>query len=249
MDDSVRNVLVHVMTANDIPLNAKTGEFIRLFNRDIGSGDSPCWQVTTDAWQRYEFLGDRILNLIAAEYLYLRSPQEREGEMTKKMGVVSNESLAGIIEQNGIDVDRVIPGAMSQQQTYGDAVKGGALEALIGALYSAAGFEATRTFILSFLAGEIDRYDPATNYIGQLQETFQRDGLPVPVYSEIIEKRTGPAHAPMFVYRVSDTGGRLGEGSGKSVMEARQQAAKMALENKKPIVCKNTPATEKRPDP
>lgn len=232
MDDSVRNMLVHVMTAKDISLNAKTGEFIRLFNGDMGSGDSPCWQVTTDAWQRYEFLGDRVLNLITAEYLSLRSPQEREGEMTKKMGVVSNESLAGIVERNGIDVARLIPGAMSQQQTYGEAVKGGALEALIGALYSSAGFEASRTFILSFLADEIDRYDPATNYIGRLQERYQRDGLPVPTYTEITEKRTGPAHAPWFIFAVYDAEGEeLGEGSGKSGTEARQQAAMKALEH------------------
>jgi ribonuclease-3 len=232
MDDSGRQVLRHVMTANDISLTAKTGEFIRLFNADTCAGDHLRWNVTPDAWQRYEFLGDRVLNLVAAEYLYHQAHSAREGEMTKKMGVVSNESLAGIVEQNGIDVDRLIPGAMSQQQTYGEAVKGGALEALIGALYSYAGFEATRTFILSFLADEIDRYDPETNYIGRLQEWHQQHGLPVPTYVEVSEKRTGPAPALWFTYAVYNAEGEeLGKGSGKSGTEARQQVAMKALEH------------------
>jgi len=67
-------------------------------------------------------------------------------------------------------------------------VKGGALEAFIGALYEIAGFEDTRRSLFALLAEEMDRYDPAPNYIGRLQEWHQQHGSQVPVYTEVKEK-------------------------------------------------------------
>jgi dsRNA-specific ribonuclease len=89
--------------------------------------------------------------------------------MTKMTGVVSNESLTGIIERNGLDIALLIPKTIEQQKTYGERVKGGALEAFIGALYEIVGFEWTRTCILTILSEEIKQYDPATSYIGRFQ--------------------------------------------------------------------------------
>jgi len=60
-------------------------------------------------------------------------PLKREGEMTKLMGVVSNESLTGILERKDFSIALLIPKSIGQQQTYGETVKGGALEAFIGA--------------------------------------------------------------------------------------------------------------------
>jgi ribonuclease-3 len=180
--------------------NQKMGEFIKIFNSDSSDPgfQSEKWNISKEEWQRYEFLGDRVLNLVAADYLYHHVPLKREGEMTKMMGVVSNESLTGIIERNGFDVALLIPEIIGQQQTYSERVKSGGLEAFIGALYEIVGFEGTRTCILNILSDEIDRYDSATNYIGRLQEWHQQHGLPFPVYSEITEKRDGPAHSPRF---------------------------------------------------
>jgi len=111
-----------------------------------------------------------------------------------------------------------------QQQTYGDRVKG-------GALYKIVGFERTRTFILNILSYEIERYDPATNFIGHLQESHQQRGLTVPAYAEMTEKRDGPAHSPRVTYRVTAGDGTfLGEGTGRNAMEVKQAAAKMALD-------------------
>ncbi|MFA5347823.1 MAG: hypothetical protein WC294_06780 [Methanoregula sp.] len=101
------------------------------------------------------------------------------------MGVVSIESLAGIIEGSGIDIGLLIPETIGQQQTYGDRVKGGALEVFIGALYEKIVFEGTCRVILTQLSGKIERYNPETNYIGRLQECYQKCGLPVPVYAEV----------------------------------------------------------------
>ena len=151
--------------------------------------------------------------------------------MTKMMGVVSNESLTGIIERNGFDVALLIPKTIGLQQTYSEKIIGGAFEAFIGALYDIVGFEVTRTIILNILSEEIKQYDHATNYIGRLQESHQQRGLSIPVYSEITEKRDGPAHSPRFTYHVSAGDGTfLGGGPGRSATEAKQAAAKIALD-------------------
>jgi dsRNA-specific ribonuclease len=158
-------------------------------------------------------------------------PLKREGEMTKLMGVVSNESLTGILERKDFSIALLIPKSIGQQQTYGETVKGGALEAFIGALYEIAGFEGTHRFLFTLLAEEMDRYDPGTNYIGRLQEWHQQHGLQVPVYTEVKEKRDGTAHSPRFTYRVyAANGAVLGEGTGGNVTAAKQAAAKIALD-------------------
>ena len=73
-------------------------------------------------------------------------------------------------------VSPLIPDAIGQQKTSGEQVKGGALEAFIGALYGIAGFEVTQKFVLSLLSEEIEHFDPANNYIGLLQEWTQKRG-------------------------------------------------------------------------
>lgn len=116
-------------------------------------------------------------------------------------------------------------------------MKGGALEAYIGALYEIMGFEVTRTVILNIMSEEIELYDPASNYIGRLQEWYQQHGLPLPVYNERTEKREGPAHSLRFTYSVcAGDGSIVGKGTGKNATEAKQEAAKRALEKikKKP---------------
>lgn len=230
MDDALRTALIQILKDPELPVPEKISAFIQFYNNDTGAGMSRVWNVSKEEWQRFEFLGDRVLNLVAAEYLYLFDPSYREGVMTQKMGVVSNESLATIAERRGIDVSRLVPASIGQQQAYGDAVRGGAMEACIGAMYFFTGFDTSRTFIRELLAGEIERYDPATNYIGRLQEYFQQRKEAVPKYDEVLP-RTGPAHQPVFRFRVYDANNScLGEGLGASISEAKQQAAKAALE-------------------
>ncbi|HUW85654.1 MAG TPA: ribonuclease III domain-containing protein [Methanoregula sp.] len=213
--------------------NQKLKLFITIFNADISGPDFPSekWNISGSDWQRYEFLGDRVLNLVAADYFYHHPASEREGQMTKKMGIVSNESLTEIIERKKIDIALLIPEIIGQQKTYGEKVTGGALEAFIGVLYDSIGFEGTKTFILDFLSDEIDQHHPENNFIGKLQEWHQHQGLPLPVYSEIPEKRDGPVHSPLFTFRVcAAEGAVLGEGTGRNVTAAKQDAARKALE-------------------
>ena len=188
---------------SNVDFNQKLGEFIKIFN---SNSSDPCiqpekWNISNDKWQRYEFLGDNVLNLVAADYLYHHATLKREGEMTKKMGVVSNESLTGIIDRNGIDIALLIRESIGKQQTYGERVKGGALEAFIGALYEIVGFDVTCTVVLNILSEEIERYDPNLNAKGILQEFFQKtDTSTVPEYREILKK--GSDHKPVFTCQV-----------------------------------------------
>jgi len=80
--------------------------FTQIFNS--GTSDralpSETWNISTEEWQCYEFLGDRVLNLVAPDDV----PLKREGNMTKLMGVVSNESLAGILERKDFNIALMI---------------------------------------------------------------------------------------------------------------------------------------------
>lgn len=100
---------------------------------------------------------------------------------------------------------------------------------VIGALFEILGFAWTRTFILTILAEEIERYDPAKNYIGTLQEWCQKRGENLLIYQEA--SRTGPDHLPHFSVSIHLADDRVFEGSGFSLPNARQDASKRALEN------------------
>jgi dsRNA-specific ribonuclease len=112
MNNRQKNFLKKQFLDSTLDFNQKLGEFIKIFNSDsFDPGlQSEKWNISNDEWQGYEFLGDRVLNLVDADYLYHQSPSNREGEMTREgqmtkiMGVVSSESLTVIIERNGLDV-------------------------------------------------------------------------------------------------------------------------------------------------
>jgi ribonuclease-3 len=231
MKNRQKNFLKNQLLASNPDFNQKIAGFIKFFNADSSYPDLPSekWNVSKEEWQRYEFLGDRVLNLIAADYQYHHAPSKCEGEMTKMMGVVSNESLAGIIERKGIDITLLIPETIGQQQTYGERIKGGALEAFIGALYEIVGFEVTRTIVLNTLVDEIEQYNPDRNAKGILQEFFQKkDKSAVPEYRESMKK--GSDHKPVFTCQVFFKNDLLGVGVGESKQQAEQAAAKMALD-------------------
>ncbi len=232
MDTKTGSTICQTLNDPTSSVPSKIREFIRIYNGDTSLDNPVTWNVSKEDWQRFEFLGDRVINLIVANMLFCRVPPQREGEMTKMMGVVSNDSLAEIAKRCGIDDTWLIPQQIGQQKAYGDTIKGGAIEACIGAMYAYTGYEATSTFVHQLMAGEIDHYDPAKNYIGRLQEQYQKKGKEIPVYREI--SRAGPPHKYIFTYGVYDDAGPLGEGTGHTVAEACQEAAKLALEKQFP---------------
>lgn len=182
-------------------------------------------------YERLEFLGDRVLNLLAAERLMALNSEAREGEMSRLMaGLVNYHSCARVARRVGLpDALRMAPSASKIGARDKDTVLGDACEALIGALYIDEGLEAARAFFLEFWTDEFARLDeprvkdPKT----QLQEWAQGRGLPLPLYQVV--GREGPDHEPSFTVSVTvgDYEPELAEG--RSRQEAEKAAATVML--------------------
>ncbi len=184
-----------------------------------------------NAYERLEFLGDRVLALILAEHLLDRFPHEREGSIAKRhVSLVRRETLAEVA--HSIDLGRFLIISRGEDEAgarASDTILSDAMEAVIGALYLDGGLEVTRRFILRYWNPvlELDRrppQDPKT----ALQEWAQGRRLPLPFYETVIQ--TGPAHAPEFTVEVRVEGLAPQRAVGKSKRLAEQSAAAAMLE-------------------
>ncbi|MCX6685043.1 MAG: putative dsRNA-binding protein [Methanoregula sp.] len=221
--------LTDLLRAQNPDLNRIIDVFVGAYNSAYGRPGTEWWDVTKEDWQRFEFLGDRVLNLVIAQYLYSRKGKILdEGEMTKILaGVVSNKSLGSYILKNNIPVERLIPPTIGAQKTYRERVTGGAFEAFIGALYCEGGLDDVAFFIISLFEKHISSLDQKENAIGELQEYFQQHGRPPPEYIRV--KKEGTEHQPVYTYRVGFDKDCLCEGTGRTIAEAKQNAARAAL--------------------
>lgn len=178
-----------------------------------------------DSNERLEFLGDRVLALLIAEWLVERFPLEREGAIGKRLGVlVARETLAGIAEGLALGTWLRVPPAEGRTGVAQRAsVLADALEALLGALYLDGGLEPARALVRRVwepaLAGAIE---PPVSAKTRLQEWTLGRGLGLPEYRT--ETAEGPAHLPMFTVTVR-AAGREARGSGSSKRAAEQAAA------------------------
>ncbi|MFT8244411.1 ribonuclease III [Roseomonas sp. BN140053] len=182
-----------------------------------------------DSNERLEFLGDRVLALCIAEWLSERFPQEREGELGKRLAVlVAADVLAKIGDTIGLSAALRIPPAegrtgLRQRAT----VLADATEALIGALYLDGGLEPARRFVrqewASFLAADPT---PPMSAKSRLQEWTLGRGLGLPEYRT--DSAAGPSHAPVFSVSVQ-AAGRTAEGVGDTKRAAEQAAAEAWL--------------------
>ena len=175
--------------------------------------------------ERLEFIGDRVLGLVIAEWLAERFPDEQEGALGPRLAhLVSQPALAAIAERLGLPalVD-VSPGEARAGVRKRATVLADAMEALIGALYLDAGLDPARQFIRGAWGAALDGMklppkDPKT----ALQEFALARGLGLPDYTLV--SRDGPPHDPVFVIAVTAGGGR-GEGQAGSKREAERLAA------------------------
>lgn len=182
--------------------------------------------------ERLEFLGDRVLGLIAAEKLHELFPKDNEGDLALKFNhLVRAEACAAAAEASGITEHLIL--ARSESGSGGRrkiAITSGATEAVIAALYLDSGVEAAREFIErywteTFAALNEEMRDPKT----RLQEWAQSRGPKAgpPVYKVI--GREGPDHAPVFSVEVRVIGKEPQTGTGTSKREAEQDAARKML--------------------
>jgi ribonuclease III len=212
-------------------VNRVIDTFVSRFNAVYGTPASARWDISKEDWQRYAFLGDRVLNLIVVQSLFTR----REGALTKGRmtrilsHVVSNRALDSLSKTLDPAVfSRLIPASVGGQETYGERITGGAFEAFIGALYCEVGLDDVSYFVMTILSDAISSSDPDRNAIGKLQEYFQKKYRALPTYRQM--KRSGPDHKPVYIFQVLFNNEILGEGSGESIRLAQQDAAQKALD-------------------
>ncbi|MDN5346608.1 MAG: ribonuclease [Clostridia bacterium] len=182
--------------------------------------------------QRLEFLGDAVLGLIVADYLYRTYPDLSEGELTRlRARIVCEDSLAAAAGRLGLGrllllgKGEEMSGGAERESNLADAV-----EAVLGALYLEGGLELARQFFrfaLDPVLKEAEIIDK--DYKTRLQEEVQR--LSQENVSYAILEEWGPDHAKNFRAGVYFRGKLWATGTGKSKKEAEQEAARLALKD------------------
>jgi ribonuclease-3 len=183
----------------------------------------------TGSNERMEFVGDRVLGLLIAEWLAERFPREQEGDLGRRLALlVSQPVLATVAEQVGLgETLAVAPGEARAGVRRRATVLADALEAALGALYLDGGLERARDFVRRAWAGVMDGQEaPPKDAKTALQEWVQARGMPLPDY--VVASRVGPPHAPEFVVTVA-VGEFQGSGAAGNKRAAEQLAAQDLL--------------------
>ncbi|MCC7207383.1 MAG: ribonuclease III [Anaerolineae bacterium] len=182
--------------------------------------------------ERLEFLGDAVIDFLAAEWLYARLPDEPEGRLTQiRAALVRNDALGRIAASLGVGPMLLMGRGEAEHGGRKRARNlGGALEAILGALYLDSGLDAARAFIVPHfedLLAAILRDESAKDAKSLLNEWSQRATGREPAYHAV--ETSGPEHDPAFVVEVRIAGEVYGKGRGRSKREASQAAAQAAL--------------------
>jgi len=179
-----------------------------------------------ESYERLEFLGDSILQLIVSEYLYLNT-NLKEGNMSKtRASFVCESALASYAKEIGyIPYIRVGHG---QLENVNDTIIADIFEAILACIYLENGFLVSREYIYKTVIPHIKHHEIyITDYKSRFQELVQIDKK-MPEYIVVLE--TGPSHDKNFTVEVRIDGVLYGKGFGKSKKEAEQKAAKDALD-------------------
>ena len=187
-----------------------------------------------DHYERLEFLGDRVLGLVIATWLYQLFPSEPEGKLSRRLNaLVSGETCAEIARELGVGGQAKL-GKQAREDGAADSdnVLGDLVEALIGALYLEAGLEAATAFVRRAWGDRVSKRDKAPKHPkSALQEWAAANDRKPPVYET--RHRSGPHHAPRFVVEVEIKGVGSASAAGLSKQEAETEAARALLEKLK----------------
>lgn len=181
--------------------------------------------------ERLEFLGDGVLNLIIADYLYHHLPDVAEGELSyKRSRLVDANACLKYLQH--LHVDQYLLLGKGERRNDGrgrDSILSNLLEAIIGAIYLDSGLEAAKAYLLTHFAAIISEVleVPDQNAKAKLQNYAQAHMQQQPTY-QVIEA-LGPDHDKYFVVAVCLDEEEIGRGTGKSKKEAQQAAAADAL--------------------
>lgn len=180
-------------------------------------------------YERLEFLGDAVLELVSSEFLFRTYPDMPEGKLTKlRASMVCEPALAYCAA--ALELGQFLFLGKGEENTGGrmrDSITSDVMESVIGAIYLDGGQEKAKEFIDRFILSDLEHkrlfYDSKTNLQEYVQGRFKTD-----VAYEVIEE-SGPEHDKQFKVHVSIGSRILGTGSGKTKKAAEQQAAYQAL--------------------
>jgi len=192
-----------------------------------------------DSNERLEFLGDAVVGLAVASYLYSRFPGAREGELSRlKAAAVGEGALAQAARRLGLGGLLFL--GRGEEQSGGaskPALLADVFEAVCAALYLDGGWQRARDFVVDQLAPAVERAlkRGTGDFKSTLQERVQEQGGTVS-YRVVAEE--GPDHARVFTVEVLVDGRVAGRGRGRSKEAAEQEAARIALEELSPKLAK-----------
>lgn len=185
-----------------------------------------------DSYERLEFLGDAVLDLISAELLFQKYPEEDEGFLTKtRAKMVRGETLSNLSKDLGIEA------LLEFSDTKGGVTRSKGIladifESLVAAIYITEGYTVTYNFVQGVYDKHLNFEELAKindNFKSTLLEFAQAQKMDLPEYRVVGEK--GPGHNRTFDVEVSLGAQVYGKGTGKSKKKAEQAAARNALES------------------
>lgn len=180
-------------------------------------------------YERLEFLGDAVLELVSSDFLFREEKEMAEGQLTRRRSSIVCEPALAFCARD-IALEEYILLGKGEENTGGrqrDSIVSDVMEAVIGAIYLDSGIEEASRFIHRFILSDLEHkqlfYDAKTI----LQEAIQQEGKESPHYELL--KEEGPEHEKTFLVEVMVGEQKLGSGSGHSKKAAEQQAAYQAL--------------------
>lgn len=180
-------------------------------------------------YERLEFLGDAVLELVSSEFLFCEYGDRREGELTKmRASMVCEPSLAFCARD--LELGEFLLLGKGEENTGGrkrDSITSDAMEAVIGAIYLDGGMERAKEFIYRFILSDLEEkqlfYDSKTN----LQELIQ--GKLKKEFHYVLVEENGPEHDKVFFVEIVMEDETIGKGQGRTKKAAEQEAAYEAL--------------------
>jgi ribonuclease-3 len=182
-------------------------------------------------YQRLEFLGDRVLGLTMAEWLYTLFPDEPEGALSRRFNaLVAGETCAEVARSIGVQPHiRLGKQARDDGAIESDNVLGDVMEALIGALFLETGMDDARALVRRLWGDRVQTQSSAPKHPkSTLQEWAAANRRKPPEY--VLTGKSGPHHALRFAVTVSIKGAGEASAEGGSKQEAETAAAKALLE-------------------
>jgi ribonuclease-3 len=182
-------------------------------------------------YERLEFLGDRVLGVSIAEFLYTRFPDEDEGDLAKRLSALVQGSFLAKIAQD-IELGQYINFSDAEREAGGpqnDHILADVFEGILGALYLDAGLAPCQEWIKRLWKDDFfTMEEPPQHPKTELQERAQSKGLDLPTYK--IVRQSGPDHAPVFDVRLSVEGYEPIMAQGRSRQEAEKSVAQAFLD-------------------